>query len=30
MLNAFANAQRAVAMSSNGSDWSQWTTAQYC
>lgn len=30
MLNAFANAQRAVAMSGNGTNWSQWTTARYC
>ncbi len=30
MLNAFANAQRAVAMSNNGTNWSQWTTARYC
>jgi hypothetical protein len=30
MLNAFANAQRAIAMSGNGTNWSQWTTAGYC
>ena len=30
MLVALPNAERAVAMSSNGSNWSQWTTARYC
>lgn len=30
MLDAFANAQRAVEMSSNGTNWSPWTTARYC
>lgn len=30
MLNAYANAARAVAMSGNGTNWSQWTTARYC
>lgn len=30
MLNAFANAQRAIAMSGNGTNWSQWTTAGMC
>jgi hypothetical protein len=30
MLVPFQNAQRAVAMSGNGSNWGQWTTARYC
>jgi hypothetical protein len=30
MLNPYANAQRAVAMSGNGSNWSQWTTRGMC
>lgn len=30
MLNAFANAQRAIAMSGNGSNWSQWSTRGMC
>jgi hypothetical protein len=30
MLNAFANAQRAISMSSNGRDWSQWSTRGDC
>ncbi len=30
MLNALANAQRAVSMSSNGRDWSQWSTRGDC
>jgi len=30
MLLALPNAQRAVAMSSNGTDWSQWTTRGFC
>ena len=30
MLNPFANAQRAVAMSANGTNWSQWTTRGMC
>jgi hypothetical protein len=30
MLNAYANAQRAVAMSGNGRNWGQWTTRGYC
>jgi LysM repeat protein len=30
MLNAYANAQRAIAMSSNGTNWSQWTTRGMC
>lgn len=30
MLIPYDNAQRAVAMSGNGSNWGQWTTARYC
>lgn len=30
MLNPYANAVRAVAMSSNGTNWSAWTTAGFC
>jgi Lysozyme like domain len=30
MLNPFANAQRAVAMSGDGTNWSPWTTAPMC
>ena len=30
MLAALPNAERAVSMSRNGTDWSQWTTAGYC
>jgi LysM repeat protein len=30
MLAALPNAQRAVAMSSNGTNWSQWPTRRYC
>ena len=30
MLSPYANAQRAVAMSGNGTDWSQWTTRKSC
>ncbi len=30
MLVPYDNAQRAVAMSGNGSNWGQWTTARYC
>lgn len=30
MLNAFANTQRAIAMSDDGTNWSQWTTHIYC
>jgi len=30
MLLALPNAQRAVAMSNNGTDWSQWTTRGMC
>jgi hypothetical protein len=30
MLNPFANAQRAIAMSGNGTNWSQWTTRGMC
>lgn len=30
MLNAFANALRAVAMSFNGTSWSPWTTHSMC
>jgi hypothetical protein len=30
MLDPLANAQRAVAMSSNGTNWSQWTTRGMC
>jgi LysM repeat protein len=30
MLIPFANAQRAIAMSRNGTDWSQWTTHSKC
>jgi hypothetical protein len=30
MLVPFANAQRAVAMSGNGTNWSQWTTRGMC
>lgn len=30
MLNAYANAQRAIAMSGNGTNWSQWTTRGFC
>lgn len=30
MLNPLSNAQRAVAMSGNGTSWSQWTTQGMC
>lgn len=30
MLNAAANTQRAIAMSSNGTNWSAWTTHSMC
>jgi hypothetical protein len=30
MLNPYANAQRAIAISGNGSNWSQWTTRGMC
>jgi LysM repeat protein len=30
MTDPFANAQRAIAMSNNGSDWSQWATHGLC
>ena len=30
MLNAYANAQRAIAMSGNGTNWGPWTTRGFC
>jgi hypothetical protein len=30
MYDAYANARRAIAMSSDGTDWSQWTTHSLC
>jgi len=30
MLNAFTNAQRAIAMSANGTNWSAWATRGMC
>jgi LysM repeat protein len=30
MLNTFTNARKAIAMSGNGTNWSQWTTRNLC